>query len=371
MSLNSFLPNSPATKKKNSPTKTTAKTASTPTQQKRNSPKNKSAATPKLSPHTKKNNLKKPFPTKAATSKKKTNNAQNKRPPKTAKIAQTTPATELLCYLGDRCLSTTNKITFMHRCSSCQAAMHVICGEVDENNSSWCFNCIDNHKTFSQKLISKNRATLMDHTMGKEYNHPPFAATNNDNPTTTQQLLKGAGDESPTTTQQLTNGARDDAATLTLVQKMQQQILALQQEKEDQAKQMLTMAQGVAQKMDKGSKAKPTKENKVKGKPAGGKQKAATQTLDDTSVEDSTIDYTLEENWSVKCFIGHTIKLKGDKGPPTIQLKATWKGYEGEQPTMEPWGKMKKHHSRQLKRYVKKHPDLKDAVTTYQLFNKL
>ncbi len=78
-----------------------------------------------------------------------------------------------------------------------------------------------------------------------------------------------------------------------------------------------------------------------------------------------------EENWSVKCFIGHTIKLKGDKGPPTIQLKATWKGYEGEQPTMEPWGEMKKPHSRQLKRYVKKHPDLKDAVTTYQLFNKL
>jgi hypothetical protein len=187
------------------------------------------------------------------------------------------------------------------------------------------------------------------------------AANSGDEPGTTQQLAEGTG----------------DAATLTVIQKMQQELLALRQEKEDNAKKILSMAQGAAQHIDKVRKEK-TKDNKEKGrnetaKVPKGKQKAPTteQQDDNTTIEDSNIDYTIEKNYSVKRFIGHTIKMRGEKGPPIIQLQATWKGYEGGETTLEPWGKMKKHHSRQLKRYVNRNPDLKEVTETYQLFNKL
>jgi hypothetical protein len=46
--------------------------------------------------------------------------------------------------------------------------------------------------------------------------------------------------------------------------------------------------------------------------------------------------------------------MKGDKGPPIIELQATWKGYPGAAPTTEKWGNMKKYHLWQLKRYTTK-----------------
>jgi len=93
---------------------------------------------------------------------------------------------------------------------------------------------------------------------------------------------------------------------------------------------------------------------------------------DATSVEDLTLDYTLEENYSVRRFVGHKIKLNEGKGPPVVTLLATWKGYPTEEkPTVEKWGTMKKCHSRQLKRYVKRTEELRKVVETYQLFNKL
>jgi hypothetical protein len=71
-------------------------------------------------------------------------------------------------------------------------------------------------------------------------------------------------------------------------------------------------------------------------------------------------------------FVGHKIKLNEGKGAPVVTLLATWKGYPTEEkPTVEKWGAMKKCHSRQLKRYVKRTEELRKVVKTYQLFNKL
>ncbi len=85
-----------------------------------------------------------------------------------------------------------------------------------------------------------------------------------------------------------------------------------------------------------------------------GKSKAAPITAtcakdDKTTVEDPTIDYTIQSNYSVRIFVGHKIKLNEGKGPPVITLKATWKGYPtSDAPAEEPWGLMKKSHSRQV-----------------------
>jgi len=347
--LASLRPSSLTKKQKSNPNQNTPKQVTAPRQPKKSSPKKtppKKATTPR---QTKKSSPTRKTPKRATA--------------KNTTTTETVPPTQLLCYLGGRCLSTTNKITFMHRCSGCQAAMHVICGEVDENDSSWCFTCIDKNKEkFDGKLISNNRAKLMGNSANDYNNHQLATAANSgDEPGTTQQLAEGTG----------------DAATLTVIQKMQQEILALRQEKEDNAKKILSMAQGAAQHIDKVRKEK-TKDNKEKGrnetaKVPKGKQKAPTteQQDDNTTIEDSNIDYTIEKNYSVKRFIGHTIKMRGEKGPPIIQLQATWKGYEGGETTLEPWGKMKKHHSRQLKRYVNRNPDLKEVTETYQLFNKL
>ena len=93
---------------------------------------------------------------------------------------------------------------------------------------------------------------------------------------------------------------------------------------------------------------------------------------DATTVEDPSLDYTLEENYSVRRFVGHKIKLNEGKGPPVVTLLATWKGNPTkEKPTVEKWGTMKKCHSRQLKRYVKRTEELRKVVETCQLFNKL
>jgi hypothetical protein len=89
-------------------------------------------------------------------------------------------------------------------------------------------------------------------------------------------------------------------------------------------------------------------------------------------VKDPTLDYTLEDNYSIRCFVGYQIKLNEGKGPPVVTLLATWKGYPTtEKPTEEKWGAMKKCHSRPLKQYVKRTEQLRKVVETYQLFNKL
>jgi hypothetical protein len=97
-----------------------------------------------------KNHLKKKSPLMA-----KQNTATTKRKPKTSTTGkrptnrrqpkQRIP-TQLKCYLGDQYLCHTSQISFLHFCTGCQAKMHVICGEVDEGDFSWCFNCIDSDK---------------------------------------------------------------------------------------------------------------------------------------------------------------------------------------------------------------------------------
>jgi hypothetical protein len=91
----------------------------------------------------------------------------------------------------------------------------------------------------------------------------------------------------------------------------------------------------------------------------------------ETSLEDMAVDYTKPENYCVKRFIWHLISLREGMGPPTIILKATWKGYESTAPTFEQWGNMRKLQKRQLVRYINKKSVLKKVVETYQLFNNL
>lgn len=147
------------------------------------------------------------------------------------------------------------------------------------------------------------------------------------------------------------------------LQELQQQMVRLQQENDELQKDQLKLAKQAAEKK---TTKKPTKSST---KP---KQHGTTNNDDVTSEEDEAVDYTIEKNYSVRRFIGHSIKLNDGKGPPNITLKATWKGYPiNDPPTMEPWGKMKKYHKRQLVRYVNKHEELKKMVETYQLFNSL
>ncbi|MFO0446280.1 MAG: hypothetical protein ACK51L_01315 [bacterium] len=183
----------------------------------------------------KKSSPKKKTPKKATTPRQTKKSSPTRKTPKRATAKNTTttetvPPTQLLCYLGGRCLSTTNKITFMHRCSGCQAAMHVICGEVDENDSSWCFTCIDKNKEkFDGKLISNNRAKLMGNSANDYNNHQLATAANSgDEPGTTQQLAEGTG----------------DAATLTVIQKCSRSSWPLDKKRRTMLKRYLAWLKG-------------------------------------------------------------------------------------------------------------------------------
>ena len=93
----------------------------------------------------------------------------------------------------------------------------------------------------------------------------------------------------------------------------------------------------------------------------------------DTTVEEPGKDYTDPKNYSVKRFVSHNITFSSKDAPPTITLTCSWKGYGDtvDQSVKEPWGKMKKFHLRQLKRYVNRNQDLKEIVNKYQLYNNL
>jgi len=135
--------------------------------------------------------------------------------------------------------------------------------------------------------------------------------------------------------------------------KLQKELLQLQAEKSARETEELTSAHLAAKKQQK-------QRNK-----SNATAKTTTTNNDDdaTSVEDPTLDYTLEENYSVRRFVGHKIKLNEGKGPPVVTLLATWKGYPTEEkPTVEKWGTMKTCHSRQLKRYMKRTEELRKTV---------
>lgn len=164
--------------------------------------------------------------------------------------------------------------------------------------------------------------------------------------------------------QQSTRPSKSTLMTDTELKELQQELLALRAEKNARENSNLALAHAAAKK----HKA----QNKTKTKtPTPAVTTTNTTEVDDTSLEDSAIDYTLEDNYSVRRFVSHKITLS-DKGPPVILLQATWKGYPAsEKPTEEPWGLMKKNHIRQLKRYVKRNENLRKVVDTYQLFNEL
>ncbi len=94
--------------------------------------------------------------------------------------------------------------------------------------------------------------------------------------------------------------------------------------------------------IDKGlSSAHETAKKKLKPKKGKSTATSVDNDGDETTVEDTTIDYRIAENYSVRRFVGHKIK-SNDKGPLVITLMATWKGYpDSESPTEEKWGTMK------------------------------
>jgi hypothetical protein len=122
------------------------------------------------------------------------------------------------------------------------------------------------------------------------------------------------------------------------VHKLQKELLQLWVEKSARETEELTSAHLAAKK---------TKKNNATKLPQQLRPPLKTNDDDATTVEDPTLDYTLEENYSVRRFVGHKIKLNEGKGPPVVTLLATWKGYPTkEKPTEENWGSMKKCHSR-------------------------
>jgi hypothetical protein len=96
-------------------------------------------------------------------------------------------------------------------------------------------------------------------------------------------------------------------------QEMQQELLALKAEKSMMIDKGLSSAQEAAKKKLKLKKGKST-------------ATSVNNDGDETTVEDTTIDYRITENYSIWRFEGHKIK-SNDEGPPIITLMATWKGY--------------------------------------------
>jgi hypothetical protein len=173
----------------------------------------------------------------------------------------------------------------------------------------------------------------------------------------------------------LMTGKLKDDKMLKKMKQMQHELMELRKEKENKETEMLQMVHGIAEEreqMKNNPKSKKKEIVKVKwGKRDGATIRAEAIMDDVTSLEDATVDYTLPKNYSVKRFVSHKLKMKGDKGPLIIELQATWKGYPGSAPTTEKWGNMKKYHLRQLKRYVNNNPELKKVVQVYQQFNTL
>jgi hypothetical protein len=98
---------------------------------------------------------------------------------------------------------------------------------------------------------------------------------------------------------------------------LQREFLQLWAEKKVRMTEELTSAHLAAKKQQKQRNKNPTT------------TKTTTKNNDDnaTTLEDPTLDYTLEENYSIGHFVGHKIKLNEGKGPPVVTLLATGKGY--------------------------------------------
>ena len=220
------------------------------------------------------------------------------------------------CYLGDCCLCHTNQVSFLHLCTGCQAIMHVICGEVDNHDCSWCADCINSSKYDIGELLSNNHAAL-DQLKEKE---DQLNKLQRENEEKEMEILPMMGN------------LKDDKM-LKKMEQMQHELMELGKEKENKETEMLQMAHGIAEdrewmKCNPNSKKKEIV--KVKLENCDGATIQAEAIMDDaTSLEDATVDYTLPKNYSVKCFVSHKLTMKGNKGPPIIELQATWKGYPG------------------------------------------
>lgn len=64
------------------------------------------------------------------------------------------------CYLSIHCLASRNDNPVLNFCAGCQAVLHASCGELDDNNTLWCFTCINSKRFIVGKLLSNNRSLL-------------------------------------------------------------------------------------------------------------------------------------------------------------------------------------------------------------------
>jgi hypothetical protein len=89
-----------------------------------------------------------------------------------------------------------------------------------------------------------------------------------------------------------------------------------------------------------------------------------TYSVDESSMHDG-VDYTLEEKYAVKKFIGHKFIQKKKKGN-TMHLYTRWKGWrETSAITLEPLGNMIKDWPDEVKQYCKKHEEIKQICKEF------
>ncbi len=112
---------------------------------------------------------------------------------------------------------------------------------------------------------------------------------------------------------------------------------ALEEKNQELEKAELDMTNRAAGEKDKTNKKKrKAEESKSPGN--NNKKGKVSKKTNASEEEDDGIDYTLEENWAIKCFSRHE-KIKKKNGVEESQLIAIWKGYKNDDPrrtTKEP-----------------------------------
>jgi hypothetical protein len=127
---------------------------------------------------------------------------------------------------------------------------------------------------------------------------------------------------------------------------------ALEEKNQELEKAVLDMANRAAGEKSKTNKKK-RKAEEIKSTGNNNKKGNVSKKANDSDEEDDGIDYTLEENWTIKCFSRHE-KIKKKNGVEEYQLIAIWKGYKKGDPrrtTKEPLDSAYMHWKKQLQEY--------------------
>jgi len=128
---------------------------------------------------------------------------------------------------------------------------------------------------------------------------------------------------------------------------------ALEEKNQELEKAVLDMANRAAGEKSKTNKKK-RKAEEIKSPVNNNNKGNVSKKTNDSDEEDDGINYTLEENWTIKCFSRHE-KIKNKNGVEEYQLIAIWKGYKNDDPrrtTKEPLDSAFMHWKNSLKSIV-------------------